>query len=59
MAEKQNPRDDVSSAPESGANRDDTSGSPSPDRGLPSGKPDSQQRQSPQKDDPSTAPEER
>jgi len=50
------PSDDISSAPESGTVRDETSGSASPDRGT---SPDRDENTGRQRDDPSVANEER
>lgn len=51
--------DDVSSAPESGTVRDDTSGNAPSDRGYNPGQKAAKDENSPQKDDPSVASEER
>ncbi len=66
MSTKHQPPDDVSSAPESGTVRDDTSGNKPSDRGLnpgqgvsPGGRKGSLQGQPTAKDDPSIATEER
>jgi len=57
MAKQQGkPGDDVSSAPESGTERDETSGAAPSDRGTSSGRDESKGRQG---DDPATANEER
>jgi hypothetical protein len=53
------PPDDVSSAPESGTVRDDTSGNKPSDRGLNPGQKATSQEQAVAKDDPSIASEER
>jgi hypothetical protein len=67
LAEKENiveqkygqPPDDVSSAPESGTVRDDTSGNAPSDRGLNPGQGTAPGDNTPEKDDPSIASEER
>jgi hypothetical protein len=53
------PADDVSSAPESGTVRDDTSGNAPSDRGYNPGQQAAQKSNSEPKDDPSVASEER
>ncbi len=53
------PSDDVSSAPESGTVRDDTSGNAPSDRGLNPGQGAISHSNTPEKDDPSIAGEER
>jgi hypothetical protein len=53
------PSDDVSSAPESGTVRDDTSGNAPSDRGYNPGQRAANEDSSSQKDDPSVASEER
>jgi hypothetical protein len=53
------PSDDVSSAPESGTVRDDTSGNAPSDRGLNPGQGSIQSDNATEKDDPSVASEER
>jgi hypothetical protein len=53
------PSDDVSSAPESGTVRDDTSGNAPSDRGLNPGQGVAPGDNTPEKDDPSIASEER
>lgn len=53
------PSDDVSSAPESGTVRDDTSGNAPSDRGYNPGQQTDQRDKAVQKDDPSVASEER
>lgn len=53
------PSDDVSSAPESGTVRDDTSGNAPSDRGYNPGQMADKGENAPQKDDPSVASEER
>lgn len=60
MASRQSqPSDDVSSAPESGTIRDDTSGNAPSDRGYNPGQMAGKDDSSSQKDDPSVASEER
>jgi hypothetical protein len=53
------PPDDVSSAPESGTVRDDTSGNKPSDRGLNPGQGEAKNNNPQPKDDPSVASEER
>ncbi len=60
MANKRGqPADDVSSAPESGTVRDDTSGNAPADRGYNPGQKSGKDANAPPKDDPSVASEER
>lgn len=58
-SKKGQPSDEVSSAPESGTVRDDTSGNLPSDRGLNPGQTTGKRDKSMEKDDPSVASEER